>query len=74
MATEGVLYAMIIFAPWAFGATQEWSMWVLNGLGVSLGGLLLAQWIIRWQTGFAPLSAGGETQPVAGESKPAILR
>ena len=29
-ATEGLLYLMVVFAPWAFGATQEWSICTLN--------------------------------------------
>jgi hypothetical protein len=28
--TEGLLYAMVIFTPWAFGTTQAWSIWAMN--------------------------------------------
>jgi hypothetical protein len=39
--------AMIVFAPWAFGTTQAWSIHAMNVAGFSLGILLLAKIIAR---------------------------
>jgi len=64
--TEGVLYAMIVFAPWAFGTTERWSIWTMNVGGYILGVLLAAKWLIRWRTGNRPMrwgEAGGEETP-----------
>ncbi|MCL5098093.1 MAG: O-antigen ligase family protein [Candidatus Omnitrophica bacterium] len=52
--TAGLIYAMVVFSPWAFGTTQEWSIWVMNFAGFALGILLLTKWIIRWRTGYQP--------------------
>jgi O-antigen ligase len=52
--TEGVLYFMVVFSPWAFGTTQLWSIRVMNGAGFFLGVLLLAKWLIRWRSGYRP--------------------
>ena len=49
--TEGVLYFTVIFSPWAFGTTKDWSTWVMNVAGYALGLLLVAKWLIRWRTG-----------------------
>ena len=46
-ATEGLLFAMIVFAPWAFGTTQPWSMWCMNLAGYALGGMLGAKLWLR---------------------------
>src|SRR5687767_11761992 len=45
--TEAILWAMIIFAPWAFGTTQPWSVRVMNGGGYALGILLLIKIFLR---------------------------
>src|ERR1043166_3116342 len=42
-----VIYAMVIFSPWAFGTTQEWAMWVMNCAGYALGLLLFIKLGIR---------------------------
>jgi len=57
-ATEGVLYGMIAFAPWAFGATERWSIWTMNIGGYVLGLLLAAKWWIRWRAGYRPVRWG----------------
>ena len=36
--TEGLIYLMVIFSPWAFGTTQPWSIWTMNLAGYLLGG------------------------------------
>jgi O-antigen ligase len=76
--TEGVLYAMIVFAPWAFGTTERWSIWTMNVGGYILGVLLAAKWWIRWRTGNRPMrwgEAGGEETPGAeGEPQTAGIK
>jgi hypothetical protein len=56
--TEWLLIALILFTPWAFGTTQTWSIWTANILCYGLGGLLVAKWVIRRQTGFRPVRWG----------------
>ena len=56
--TEAVLDFMIVFAPWAFGATERWSIWTLNIAAYALGGLLFAKWLIRWRAGYRPMRWG----------------
>lgn len=50
--TEAVIYFMVVFSPWAFGTTQDWSIWTMNVCGYLLGALLVAKWLVRWKTGF----------------------
>lgn len=52
--TEVLLYFGIIFAPWAFGATQQWSMWVMNIVGYMLGLLWLGKRALAVFGGFTP--------------------
>lgn len=47
--SEGILLAMTVFAPWAFGTTQTWSMQIMNAGGYGLGGLLALKWFLRWR-------------------------
>jgi O-antigen ligase len=54
IATEYLLYAILIFTPWAFGTTEDWSIQTVNWLNYCLGGLLVAKWITRLTTGFHP--------------------
>jgi hypothetical protein len=54
LLSEAVLYFMVVFSPWAFGTTQVWSTWVMNGAGYCLGALLVAKWIIRWGADYQP--------------------
>src|SRR6266550_1231369 len=56
--TEGVLYGMIVFAPWAFGATERWSIWTMNVGGYVLGLLLASKWLIRWRSAYEPVRWG----------------
>ena len=55
--TEAVTYFMVIFAPWAFGTTDNWSEWILASAGYTLGLLLLGKWIVRKKTNYTPLRA-----------------
>ncbi len=52
--TQGLIYAMVVFSPWAFGTTQSWSVWLMNSAGYLLGVLLFCKLIIRWLTGYRP--------------------
>ena len=70
--TEGLVYAMVIFSPWAFGSTDPWANWVMNIASYLLGGLLLIKWLTRWRTGYRPSRwsdpsdlelAGGNNRP-----------
>jgi hypothetical protein len=45
--TEGLIYLMVLFSPWAFGTSQPWSVWVMNCAGYLLGGMLMVKLIIR---------------------------
>jgi len=45
--SEAVLYAMIIFSPWAFGSTQTWSVQCMNTAGYVSGVLWLARVLLR---------------------------
>ena len=52
--TELLVYLMVVFSPWAFGSTQHWSVWVMNGAGYCLGGLLAVKLAIRRLKGYHP--------------------
>jgi hypothetical protein len=68
--TEGVLYFMVVFGPWAFGTTQVWSTWVMNGAGYCLGALLMAKWVVRWRDGYRPGRWGDPADQESGGSQP----
>lgn len=52
--TEALLYIGLVFGPWALGTTEPWSTWVMNWIGYSLGGLLLAKSFIGWRADYSP--------------------
>ncbi|HEY3853267.1 MAG TPA: O-antigen ligase family protein [Verrucomicrobiae bacterium] len=62
--TEWLIYFAIVFGPWAFGTTQEWSIRVMNCVGYALGLMVLVKPLLRsrgrrslrWES----LSAGNE--------------
>ncbi len=60
--TEAAIYFMVVFSPWAFGATEPWSIWTLNGVGFLLGLLLLVKHGLRWATG-RPAARWGTVRP-----------
>lgn len=60
IATEVLLYLVVIFGPWAFGTTNDWAKWTMNGVGYALGLLLLAKWAIRRIMGYRPDKWGDE--------------
>ena len=45
--TEIIIYFMVIFSPWAFGTTENWSIWIMNICSYFLGVLLITKWITR---------------------------
>ena len=47
LATEALIYFLVLFTPWAFGTTEPWSISVLNTSGYLLGALLLLKWLAR---------------------------
>jgi hypothetical protein len=52
--TEATLCLAVVFNSWAFGTTQEWSVWAMNSAGYVLGGLLAMKWLVRRATGYCP--------------------
>jgi O-antigen ligase len=50
----GLLFFVVVFTPWAFGTTQDWSIWCMNGLGAVAGLLLAAKRLVRWSSGWQP--------------------
>jgi hypothetical protein len=73
--TEPLIYFMAVVGPWAFGTTQSWSIWLMNGAGYLLGLLLAGKLAIRWFKGYEPArwgeGRGGEgRRPKAEGRKP----
>src|ERR1035441_10297217 len=52
--TEVLVYAMVVFGPWAFGTTQPWSIWTMNAAGYLLGVMLACKLSIRRLKGYHP--------------------
>lgn len=66
--SEFLIYAMVVFSPWAFGCTnsralphwtvfgvtQAWPIWTMNCAGYLLAVLLLAKLAVRRFTGYQP--------------------
>src|SRR5437867_937562 len=71
--TEGVVYFAVVFAPWAFGTTERWSIWTMNIACYVLGALFMAKWLIRWRTGYQPVR-GNEEKAERLLSRPAGIR
>jgi len=59
--TGGLICFMLVFSPWAFGATQRWSIWVMNVFGYALGLLLLTKLYVRFHLGYQPARWGGHS-------------
>ena len=50
--TELLLFAMVVFSPWAFGTTQPWAIAWMNAGGYALGTILFVKiWLRRKQAG-----------------------
>jgi hypothetical protein len=54
LGSEGLIYFILVFGAWAFGATQPWSIWTLNIANYLLGLLWLCKGIVRWTSGYRP--------------------
>jgi len=72
--TEGLIYFGVIFTPWAFGTTQNWSIWTMNVVCYVLGAALVTKWVVRWIAGYVPprwgedfTEAGGWRREAGGE-------
>ena len=52
--SEGLIYFMVVFGPWAFGTTQPWSVWTMNVTGYLLGVLLMTKLFVRRLGGYSP--------------------
>jgi len=61
--SEGLIYLMVVFSPWAFGTTQAWSIAVMNGAGYCLGILLGVKLGIRRFKGYRPPRWGEAAAP-----------
>ena len=46
-ASGGLICLMAVFSPWAFGTTEPWAIWTMNGAAAVLGGLLAVKLFIR---------------------------
>lgn len=66
---------MVIFSPWAFGATQVWSIWTMNALGYALGLLLVFKILLRLLDRVKPPRWGssGGAAPRASQAVAGVL-
>ena len=71
--TEALIYAMVVFGPWAFGTTQPWSIWLMNITGCLLGILLAGKVTIRRLKGYQP-SRWGDGQRLEARSPRSEVR
>lgn len=46
-----LLLGHIAIAPWLFGATENWSILLLNVLAYAAGALMIFKWFFRWKIG-----------------------
>jgi len=68
IASEALIIFAAVFSPWAFGSTQEWAIWVMNGAGFAMGLLWLAKLAYRRRLAAVHLDAGSlSSQPVPAE-------
>lgn len=68
LATEVLLYGLVCFSPWAFGATQDWAVRWMNGGCYGLAILWLAQlgwarWTRQVRPRWIPAVAGRSRGP-----------
>src|SRR5262249_52728628 len=52
LLSEGLIYSMVVFSPWAFGTTQPWSIWAMNIGGYLLGLMYAFKLSIRRVKGY----------------------
>ena len=49
-----LLCGMIVFAPWAFGSTEPWSIAIMNGAAYLAGALWVVACAAKWGRGWRP--------------------
>jgi hypothetical protein len=54
VASEVLIYFMVVLSPWAFGTTQAWSVWTMTIAGYGLGVLLALKLGLRRVEGYHP--------------------
>lgn len=62
-ASEALIYASILFGPWAFGTTDPWAINVMNWICYGIGLLLLGKWIVRLVCRYTPHRWGFSDAP-----------
>ena len=45
--SEIIIYFVLIFSPWAFGTTENWSIWTINIAAFTLGFLLISKFSVN---------------------------
>ena len=68
-----LIYAVVIFGPWAFGTTQPWAVWLMNGLGYTLGILWCITALMRHSSGYLPLRASPPSPGVNARRGPLLV-
>jgi hypothetical protein len=71
--SEGLIYFIVVFSPWAFGtsSTQPWTVWVMNVAGYALGAMLSVKLAIRSRTGYEPSRWCGADGGLSSSETPA---
>lgn len=54
LITGILLCFVIVFTPWAFGATVRWVIWTSCGICYALGAIWLFKCAYRWRSGYRP--------------------
>jgi hypothetical protein len=67
--TEGLIYFMVVFSPWAFGTTQPWAIHTMDAAGYLLGLLLALKMWVRWWKGYRPEGWGRERRSTEGKAE-----
>jgi len=67
--SEKLFFLMVIFAPWAFGTTQPWSIRVMNTAGYLAGFFLAVKLAIRFLTGYRNPRWGERGAEMEGHSR-----
>ena len=67
--TEGLIYFMVVFSPWAFGTTQPWAIQTMDVAGYLLGLLLALKMWVRWWKGYRPDGWGSERRSTEGKAE-----
>jgi len=63
-----IICLMLVLGPWAFGSTQLWAIWTLNGLSFLVASFFGAKLLIRRSTGYFPARWGGSASGMPREN------